>query len=94
MQLLMHEDFTAKLKAAKTPKEFISIIDAKETEKFPDEPKAEVPAKKGYRVLATGEGAVADDGQAFGKLDLGKRSTVLEGAEFYFGRTFGDLYRF
>ena len=52
MQLLMHEDFTAKLKAAKTPKEFISIIDAKETEKFPDEPKAEVPAKKGYRVLA------------------------------------------
>lgn len=35
MQLLMHEDFTAKLKAAKTPKEFISIIDAKETEKFP-----------------------------------------------------------
>ena len=52
MQLLMHEDFTAKLKAAKTPEEFISIIDAKETEKFPDEPKAEVPAKKGYRVLA------------------------------------------
>ena len=52
MQLLMHEDFTAKLKAAKTPEEFISIIDARETEKFPDEPKAEVPAKKGYRVLA------------------------------------------
>ena len=25
---------------------------ARETEKFPDEPKAEVPAKKGYRVLA------------------------------------------
>ena len=53
MQLLMHEDFTAKLKAAKTPEEFISIIDARETEKFPDEPKAEVPAKKGYRVLCT-----------------------------------------
>ena len=52
MQLLMHEDFTAKLKVAKTPEEFISIIDAKEKEKFPDEPKAEVPAKKGYRVLA------------------------------------------
>ena len=52
MQLLMHEDFTAKLKAAKTPEEFISIIDARETEKFPDEPKAEVPAKKGYSVLA------------------------------------------
>lgn len=47
----MHEDFTAKLKAAKTPEEFISIIDARETEKFPDEPKAEVPAKKGTEFL-------------------------------------------
>lgn len=53
MQLLMHEDFTAKLKAAKTPKEFISIIDAKEREKFPEETKAApAPKKSGYRVLA------------------------------------------
>lgn len=53
MQLLMHEDFTANLKAAKTPKEFISIIDAKEREKFPEETSA-APAeqKNGYRVLA------------------------------------------
>lgn len=52
MQLLMHEDFTANLKAAKTPKEFISIIDAKEREKFPEEPAAPAPQKSGYRVLA------------------------------------------
>ena len=53
MQLLMHEDFTAKLKAAKTPKEFISIIDAKEREKFPEEtPAAPAEKKSGYRVLA------------------------------------------
>ena len=52
MQMLMHEDFTAKLKAAKTPKEFLDIIDAQETAQFPDEAKA--PAKKadGYQVLA------------------------------------------
>ena len=52
MQLLMHEDFTANLKAAKTPKEFISIIDAKEREKFPEEAATPAPQKSGYRVLA------------------------------------------
>ena len=53
MQLLMDEEFTAKLKKAKTADEFLSIIDRKETEKFPDEAKAPAkPAKKGYRVLA------------------------------------------
>lgn len=54
MQLLMHEDFTANLKKAKSPKEFISIIDAKEREKFPEEAAAPAPAeqKGGYRVLA------------------------------------------
>lgn len=53
MQMLMHEDFTAKLKAAKTSKEFLSIIDAQETAQFPDEEGA--PAEKksdGYQVLA------------------------------------------
>ena len=52
MQMLMDESFTAKLKAAKSVKEFLDIIDKKETEKFPDEAKA--PAKKadGYQVLA------------------------------------------
>lgn len=53
MQLLMDEEFTAKLKTAKTADEFLSIIDRKETEKFPEEAKSSVvPAKKGYRVLA------------------------------------------
>ncbi|MCQ2513468.1 MAG: fructose-specific PTS transporter subunit EIIC [Ruminococcus sp.] len=51
MQLLMDEEFTAGLKAAKTVDQFLSIIDKKETEKFPDEPKS-APAKSGYRVLA------------------------------------------
>ena len=53
MQMLMHEDFTAKLKAAKTPDEFLKIIDAQETAQFPEE--AAAPAgeqKSGYRVLA------------------------------------------
>ncbi len=54
MQMLMHEDFTAKLKAAKTPAEFLKIIDDQETKQFPDEPKAApaAAAKSGYRVLA------------------------------------------
>lgn len=53
MQLLMDEEFTAKLKKARTADEFLSIIDRKETEKFPDEAKAPAKsAKKGYRVLA------------------------------------------
>lgn len=54
MQMLMDEDFTAKLKAAKTAGEFLAIIDAKETEKFPEEASAPTTAteKTGYRVLA------------------------------------------
>ena len=52
MQTLMDESFTAKLKAAKTPDEFLKIIDDKVTEKFPDEAKAAPTAKNGYRVLA------------------------------------------
>lgn len=52
MQLLMDEEFTAKLKAAKTPDEFLDIIDAKETEKFPEETSKPSPKSTGYRVLA------------------------------------------
>ena len=53
MQLLMDMDLTDKLKNAKTPEEFLALIDGAETEKFPDEVKAApVPEKKGYRVLA------------------------------------------
>ena len=52
MQMLMHEDFTGKLKAAKTPKEFLSIIDKQETAQFPDEAAAPAAKKDGYQVLA------------------------------------------
>ena len=53
MQMLMHEDFTAKLKAAKTPKEFLDIIDKQEAAQFPEEAAAPAAAKKdGYQVLA------------------------------------------
>ena len=53
MQMLMHEDFTAKLKAAKTPEEFLKVIDDQETKQFPEEAAAPAAKKKeGYRVLA------------------------------------------
>ena len=52
MQMLMDTDFTSKLKAAKTADEFLQIIDAKETEKFPEEAAAPAPKADGYRVLA------------------------------------------
>ena len=52
MQLLMDMDLTDKLKNAKTPEEFLSLIDAAETAKFPDEVKAAPAKKEGYRVLA------------------------------------------
>ena len=52
MQMLMHEDFTAKLKAAKSPKEFLAIIDAQETAQFPDEAEAKTVKADGYQVLA------------------------------------------
>lgn len=52
MVMLMEPDFCASLRGAKTTDEFLSIIDKKEAEKYPDEPKAEVPKKEGYRILA------------------------------------------
>ena len=50
MTLLMDEGLRAKLKAAKTPEEFLAAIDDMERERF-DEPKAE-EKQDGYRVLA------------------------------------------
>ena len=53
MQLLMDMDLTEKLKNAQSPEEFLALIDAAETEKFPDEVKAApAPQKEGFRVLA------------------------------------------
>lgn len=51
--ILMDEDFKNKLISAKSKKEFLNIIDAKETEKFPEESTDKVSkVTKGYRVLA------------------------------------------
>ena len=51
MTLLMDESFRNELLAAKTADEFLDIINRRESEKYPEEPKAEVK-KEGYRVLA------------------------------------------
>lgn len=52
MTILMDEDFREKLLNAKDKDEFLKIIDDMENEKYPDEPKAEVKAAEGYKVLA------------------------------------------
>lgn len=51
--ILMDEDFKNKLISAKSKKEFLNIIDEKETEKFPEEAKEEKSTSiNSYRVLA------------------------------------------
>lgn len=54
--LLMDDDFRQKLLSAKDKEEYLSIIDAKEKEKFPEEAKEEEKPvqekKEGYRILA------------------------------------------
>ncbi len=52
MVMLMEPEFCNALRGAKTPEEFLSIIDKKEAEKYPDEVKNEAPKKEGYRILA------------------------------------------
>ena len=51
MTLLMDESFRNQLLAAKTADEFLDVINRRESEKYPEEPKAEVK-KEGYRILA------------------------------------------
>ncbi len=51
MVMLMEPEFCADLRNAKTTEEFLSIIDKKESEKYPDEPK-QAEVKTGYRILA------------------------------------------
>ena len=53
MQMLMNEDFVEKLKAAKTPAEFLDCIDAQEEAQFGAESftQQEIP-QNGYRILA------------------------------------------
>ena len=43
MVMLMEPEFCNALREAKTPEEFLSIIDAKEREKYPDEPRWNLP---------------------------------------------------
>lgn len=51
--ILMDDEFKEKLISAKSKKEFLDIIDTKESEKFPEESSKEVKTSKdGYRVLA------------------------------------------
>ena len=54
MTILMDKPFRDNLLSAKTKEEFLKIVDDKEKEKYPDEPKQEVKeeTQKGYRVLA------------------------------------------
>ena len=53
MQMLMNDDFVEKLRAAKTPAEFLDAIDAQEDAQFGEESftQQEIP-QNGYRVLA------------------------------------------
>ena len=52
MVMLMEPEFCDALRNAKTADEFLSIIDKKESEKYPEEKVEEQPKKEGYRVLA------------------------------------------
>lgn len=52
MVMLMEPEFCNRLREAKTTDEFLDIIDKKEKEKYPDEPKFKEVQKKGYRILA------------------------------------------
>lgn len=52
MVMLMEPEFCNQLRNAKTSDEFLDIIDKKEKEKYPDEPKFKEVQKKGYRILA------------------------------------------
>lgn len=52
MVMLMEPEFSESLMQANSADEFLLLIDEKEREKYPDEPKAEAPKKDGYRILA------------------------------------------
>lgn len=52
MVMLMEGEFCDSLRNAKTVDEFLAIIDAKESEKYPDEVKQASQQKQGYKILA------------------------------------------
>ena len=51
MTLLMDESFRNELLAAKNADEFLAVIDRRESEKYPEQPKA-AEKREGYRILA------------------------------------------
>ena len=51
MTMLMDEEFAAALRSAKTPQEFLQVIDKQEAAKYPDEPAQTVQVPQGYQVL-------------------------------------------
>ena len=52
MVMLMDPAFCAKLRAAKTPAEYLAIIDKAEAEKYPEEPVVKEAPKTGYQIVA------------------------------------------
>ncbi|MBQ7579679.1 MAG: PTS sugar transporter subunit IIA [Clostridia bacterium] len=52
MVMLMDAEFCAKLRGAKTPDEYLEIIDKAEAEKYPEEPVVEEAPREGYQILA------------------------------------------
>lgn len=59
MVMLMDPDFGAALRAAKTPEEFLDIINKQEAEKYPEEEPEEEPKKKVAAVAATAAAGAA-----------------------------------
>lgn len=59
MVMLMDPDFGAALRAAKTPEEFLDIINKQEAAKYPDEEPEEEPKKKVAAVAATAAAGAA-----------------------------------
>lgn len=59
MVMLMDPDFGAALRGAKTPEEFLDIINKQEAAKYPEEEPEEAPKKKVAAVATTAAGAAA-----------------------------------
>ncbi len=59
MVMLMDPDFGAALRAAKTPEEFLDIINKQEAAKYPEEEPKEAPKKKVAAVAATAAAGAA-----------------------------------
>ena len=67
MVMLMDPDFGANLRAAKTPEEFLDIINKQEAAKYPEEePEEEAPKKKVVATAAAGAAAAAAAAAAVG----------------------------